>query len=836
MKKISNYLKEDKLTNLGLVLIIVSLTAFIVTGSVTRHNEDFGVFFVNYVITMAFTVAVFVRTIRDHKWRWSQGKTEHTVVMLVLWFISAFSLNREMNVFEDSVTWLCIWVVLSSMALLLAMRYNYLSGIPKYFTFFCLGAALLLFTYYAFYLLPLYILSIIGLIAVGISMHTYIPLFMAIVTVALIRRASREDNITLYTAVAGFVLPVVICIAFVINWRMENQQINLILNQNMLNEGKLPAWIAVSRQIKSTPVTERILKAGLVYHEVSPNGNFFFGGMPSRSFDAQKLHDPLVVIATLLSKRPNLDESERINILKAMYNSRHQAQDRLWNGDDLETISVISNIKLFPEYRMAYTEKTLTVRNNSRWQWGQQEAIYTFHMPEGSLVSSLSLWIDGKEQKSRLSTKAKADSAYKQIVGVEQHDPSVIHWQEGNTVSVRVFPCTTKENRRFRVGITSPLRLDGKRLVYQNAFFDGPDASNALETMQLGFSKTPANVSVPAIFKQTGDTYTTDHTYTPEWEISCDAPQLSATAFAFGGAAYQVKNYDEQYEAFSPAAVYLDINNAWSKTEFEEIYSKLKEKPVYVYYDKLVRLTDSNAADMFDVLSSQNFSLFPVNEIKVPETALIISKSENAAPNLTDLNESGFAADLTAYLKTPKHIRFYNIGHELTPYLKALKELRVFNYADGTQQNLTALLDKNRFIRSQENDSTVVIDNAGLMIQKAPGVQTQDAPDHLLRLFAYNDIMKKVGADYFRHNYVQPATIAEAEQAYVVSPVSSLIVLETQKDYERFGIEENKDSLKNASMKSSGSVPEPQEWVLIILAAGIVCTFLYKSKRVVPQL
>jgi hypothetical protein len=55
-------------------------------------------------------------------------------------------------------------------------------------------------------------------------------------------------------------------------------------------------------------------------------------------------------------------------------------------------------------------------------------------------------------------------------------------------------------------------------------------------------------------------------------------------------------------------------------------------------------------------------------------------------------------------------------------------------------------------------------------------------------------------------------------------------VLETQQDYQRFGIDENKNSLKNASMKSSGAVPEPQEWMLIILAAGVVVYLVTRQK------
>jgi XrtN system VIT domain protein len=164
-------------------------------------------------------------------------------------------------------------------------------------------------------------------------------------------------------------------------------------------------------------------------------------------------------------------------------------------------------------------------------------------------------------------------------------------------------------------------------------------------------------------------------------------------------------------------------------------------------------------------------------------------------------------------------------------YLKALKELRVFNYAEGTITDLGKLLSTHQFLQNQENDQTVVIDDAQLMIQKTDKKQVQNAPDHLLRLFAYNDIMKKVGPNYFTKTYIDTLLIEEAQQAYIVSPISSMIVLETQIDYERFDIDANKNSLKNASMKSSGAVPEPHEWLLFILCIGIVAFMLFKKKN-----
>ena len=93
-----------------------------------------------------------------------------------------------------------------------------------------------------------------------------------------------------------------------------------------------------------------------------------------------------------------------------MYDMRHQAQERLWSGDHLHTSFVNTEIKLWPKCNMAYTEKTLTVSNDelsSGWN-RQEEAIYTFYLPEGAVVTSLSLWVNGKEEKGILTTKANS--------------------------------------------------------------------------------------------------------------------------------------------------------------------------------------------------------------------------------------------------------------------------------------------------------------------------------------------------------------------------------------------------------------------------------------------
>lgn len=147
---------------------------------------------------------------------------------------------------------------------------------------------------------------------------------------------------------------------------------------------------------------------------------------------------------------------------------------------------------------------------------------------------------------------------------------------------------------------------------------------------------------------------------------------------------------------------------------------------------------------------------------------------------------------------------------------------------------LQHLLNKNVFVATNQDENSVLLDISNTVIKRDTNTNTSTAPDHLLRLFAYNKIMQECGRNYFTtENYVENNLIEIANEAYIVSPISSLIVLETIKDYDRFGIDENKNSLKNASTESAGAVPEPHEWALIIMLAGTLVFLYYKRKNTI---
>lgn len=822
---------KDSLFSTGIILIALSLFFFCVPLLVNTDGDgNMGFFFIHFLFAAGYLFMLGIKRLL----RKEGHRRQYSFLLLILFLISAYALNRELIVFATSPTWFCIVLIVLCTNYIASIFYHQLPRWSKYSILFLSGVGAIVFIYLSVYLLPLYLFGAVAMLALGISVHTFVPLAFSICTFLLANDLAAHSRRHWGAFWCGVASTLLIVIGYCVAWQMNVKAINRAYTTAIAKgNDQLPAWVQTAQHINGNTITEKILKTDLVY--ITPRwDNNGLWNMPQRSFgEAQQVHDPLVVTAQFFSGNIHINNDDKINILKSLFNGRHQTEERLWTGIDLRTEHVISNIRLWPENRLAYTEKIITVFNNnpSRWQ-EQQEAIYTFQLPEGGVVTSLSLWINGKEEKGVLTTKEKADSAYKAIVGVEYpRDPSVVHWKEGNRVSVRVFPVVSKNNRIFKIGITAPMRVCKDQLIYDNITFDGPDASSAEESITLSLSKTANPSPQPASFQSdNGNTFTRSGSYQPEWSFSVADEGLAPQLFHFNGYNYFVKPYSAHTVPVQLTDVYLDINSAWTKADFEAAWQAAKGKNIWVYDADMILLTDKNQHELFKKLTAKRFSLFPVYHIGNAESAILISKNGTINPNLSDLEGSDFLKDIKAFGQQNKKLRLFNIGELLTPYLASLKEFRFFLYEHGDLKKLQALLSSNQFVSDPENESEVVLHNAGISITKEKGEAVSNAPDHLMRLFAYNHIMQQSGQQGLSALPETSSLVQIAKEAYVVSPVSSLVVLETKADYERFDIKDSEASLKNASAKSEGAVPEPHEWVLIILGVSIAIYLFLKSR------
>jgi XrtN system VIT domain protein len=798
-QSIKNVLLKDTHYLVGVLLVVVSGAIYFLSSSVQEESARWGIFFLNYLFTFGYWISIFIYAIFFRK----NYSFYRIFPALVLGLISAYSLNREMNIFDASPLWLSVSLVVISAASLSLIVFKQMNLLFRTLILVIIGVAIMLFLYLSLYLIPVYPFSLVLFFAVGVSLHGVVPLTFLIFLIVWIFKYVRSDKKALWGLAFGIMG--ILAGTAIYTWRwaeVVSTMNNTYLETFVEDDATLPAWVRVAQRIPPNDISNKALKVGLTY--VMPDfDNFGWnGGWPSR-FTEQKIHNPFVVIACLLGGNPIpiMSDEEKVKILESIYDCRQQAAERLWSDEGIKTSWINSSILIFSQYRVAYTEQVIMVRN-VRESWRGGEAVYTFHLPEGSVVTSLSLWVNGIEEKGILTTKQKADLAYRTIVGVEARDPSLVHWQEGSTVSVRVFPVTRNEARTFKIGITSPLqRRDGK-LVYKPVYFDGTDYTEAEEKIKVRVMDETAQIVFPSFFKRNATGLETPkyRKYDPQWEISMQEVDLSNDPFCFDGNCYRVQRIQSQNVPVDIQHVYLDINRSWNEKEFNTLYDAVKNRKVRVYDgQQMITVTPENKDLVFQQLKQLQFSLFPVHLIKRPSQSLLVSKGTEVSPNLSDLENSPF---LTSLKENSQQVYFFNLGNELSPYQKTLREYRVLNYQSGNMDDLIRVLRQNSFEEVVETNNRIALHDAGIFIEKQKGTGDSKAPDHLMRLFAYNHIMLQYAQSWNAASPLTDSMVAEAQQAYVVSPVSSLVVLETQNDYDRFDIKDTDNNLGNASKKS----------------------------------
>lgn len=823
---------KDRYYQIGLICLVFSLIFFCISPDFPGNEIDgFFKVLVNYSLSVIYFLVIWISG------RLRKGREGLPLIFLwlLLCLISAYALNREMNVFNESTGWFSIALVVFSLNYIAFAFFEAMPLLVRTAMFFILAIAICCFIYLAIYLLPLAAFSLVAFFALGLPLHSFVPLVFVLFSIKLFHRYYRTSPVLrpVFWSSIGFV--VVVVASYALYWRVVINQMNNDGRRTEKNDGGLPEWVAVAQRMPVNDIAQKILKSGFVYTVKKEWSNDFLWTVPSTGWNERTKHDPLVMIASALGGLPHLDKADRVRILESLYDSRHQAEERLWSGDDLYTSHVKTEAHIWPRLHIAYTQKTITVADrsvNKRGWWSDQEALYTFHLPEGSVITSLSLWINGKEEKGILTTKAKADTAYKTIVGAERRDPSVVHWQEGNTVTVRVFPVQQGSSRQFKIGITSPLVTDRGNLEYSNIYFDGPSSERCREDVSVTFETPPVDLHSPGMFdREKGLEYS--GRYNASWYLSFKDEGIMANVFSFDHKLFSVVPYKKEMAVADLQDIYLDLNSKWTKTEFVNVWALVKGQRLWMYADnKMQRVTEQNRDSLFRSLEDKRFTLFPFFRIASPATALVITKGTAISPSTDELKESGFMAQLKTWLGQSSKVMLYNLGGELSPYLRTLKECRAFRYDHGDIYMLQQLLQARQFPGDIENDNQVVIASANIIIRSVAGEGSSNAPDHLQRLFAYNHIMQKMGPRLLTKGEDGDTLVTEAKAAYVVTPLSSLVVLETQADYDRFNIKDSENSLKNASLHAQGAVPEPHKWALIILVMLVLLYARYRSTQV----
>lgn len=802
----------------GFFFVLTSTILFFVSGSNELRDRLGGFVIVNFALTIIYWVMyLFIRKSLDDK---SLDIVKHLI--LTLFFISAHTLNRELHVFQDCSSWFLLTQVLGVSALLAVSFIDEFNRIMRWFVFILLTIGLLCWLYMALYVIPFYIVGTIGILLLGIGAHIFVPVLFFIRTLSMLKKHFdfRAYRIVFWSLSSSILIGLIL---FIIQWNLLSKQIGKTIREaQAISTDGLPGWFSVVKEYKDSWLFTDFVKMNIEYQVVDKDDFDFFGGLNTRN-NLVKLHNPLIMVASLFSYDP-LRQADKIQILKSIHGYEYLQELRLWTGKDIYTESVNTTVQLWPSNGIQYTEHTVQVTNRSQYEWGtSNEAIYLFQLPSGGAVTSLSLWINGKEEKAVLTTKGKAAAAYKSIVGVQRRDPSWVEWREGNKVAVRVFPVNSKESRVFKIGITAPMSKRGTRWNYIPTSWEGPVKSDTRYLTKIVFAQTAASVEVNNASVTEKNEYQVEDQPANELAVSMEAPEKLNASFAYEGKRYALSNYLPQRSYFDPKDIYLDINSNWSNQEISAMKTLFSGKNIFLFHHDLIKWEPVQGDKIINQLRRLPISCFPFYRIKNREQSLLISKPSVDNISIEDLGESEYATNLKADRDRGSSINCFLLNTHSSGYVRTLIESRYLQPELGSIEDLKELIEQKQFAISEESNERIVIPESGVQIQEDTLPVSNSATDHIYRLFQYNQILRSPAVDSF--------SIERATKANVVSPVSSLIVLESAQDYKDQGIDTDQKGLGNAGIQSQGAAPEPEEWLLIILFSGTLVYWYFRKKQ-----
>ena len=200
------------------------LASSLIYGAVERSLIFSGtdllmIFFIHYFIALGYAMILFLNKSLGFIKSWKGENIHLTMILLNLFLISAYGLNRVVSVFQDSTQWLCVFILATSINSLSYRFFNVLPSWSNRLQHFITGMALLLYAYLALFVAPYYVFGSIGIIAFGIGAHIFVPLFLIIGSIRLIRLAQRKKKVSLHWINLGMLFAVTACTGFVIEWQ-----------------------------------------------------------------------------------------------------------------------------------------------------------------------------------------------------------------------------------------------------------------------------------------------------------------------------------------------------------------------------------------------------------------------------------------------------------------------------------------------------------------------------------------------------------------------------------------------------------------------------------------
>ena len=485
-----------------------------------------------------------------------------------------------------------------------------------------------------------------------------------------------------------------------------------------------------------------------------------------------------------------------------------------------------------PDGAVSYSEWKMRFSNSSNLA---REARTQILLPPGGVVSRLTLWVNGEEREAAFAGRAKVREAYRQVVVVQRRDPVLVTTSGKDRVLVQCFPVPVQGEMKIRIGITAPLTVD----IPEEALFQLPSIAERNFTIEPQ-SRHDVSIKSAADMLLPGT----------DWEKTTKENAVHASGVL------------SDLQLRGPTAVIRAVRNknvitTWGPDSRapdgdvtkQTLKTLLASTPTHVVFvvDGSQGMATA-AASVAEVLKNAAMShtvLLAGDELH--EIGPLSAEDCSGADAVSDFNFEGgmdnHAALIRAWtlagarpgaaivwLHGPQPLLLGTVSMPAVPNMPSIYDLQLFPgpnkvlerlEADGissvhTVPHLGTLAESLQRLFKTWNAERHQLVRERVSPEKVQGLPRHS--DHITRLWAAEEV-----ASLAAKAATESQAVKMAARYQLVTSVSGAVVLETKEQFERAGLEPVDGS-------TVPTVPEPEEWALIAIAAGALICMLRRRR------
>jgi hypothetical protein len=508
-----------------------------------------------------------------------------------------------------------------------------------------------------------------------------------------------------------------------------------------------------------------------------------------------------------------------------------ESTDR-WKDERLTMIASQMDGSLDNDAMLGYLEWTFIFKNSDLQQ---KEAFGQIQLPPDGVVSRLTLWINGEEREAAFAEKGRVTRAYETVTATRR-DPVLVTTAGRDRVNMRCFPVQPNGGEmKVRIGITFPLVIEDEknglvRLPYfRDSNFKTPAQTRHIVWIESKKELQSANSNLKS--ERAKDVTAIRGALT---DIELTQPQSALRAVNLGefkhALAKDENNYISQtveYRAAQKPSRFVFVVDASAnfKDEKENIVSAIKNLPA----ETEVGLVITHGNGLNPGLSYPHSFVGQASAIAEKIKQVEFAGGTDNLPALTkawDLaaEREGsvviwahapqpykFSASpelMQRLFRRPHQTEIYSISNAAGLDLIE-RELEELNYLKNAPRFSDFKTDLDRLV-GQLNQSKRSFHYVRSRVENVELYNPKQASKHLIRLWANDEVTRLLAAEKDEKKAIELAV-----KYQLVTPVTGAVVLETQQQYDQFG-------LKPVDKNSVPTIPEPETYLLMAVVLGVL--------------